>query len=543
MTMTPDPALLAAVLRRPDLPPPLRQRAEALTAEAVRRARRAAWREDLEGFCQAAVRIKAKDGRTLPFAWSPAQRRLHQAISRQRQATGRVRMLVPKARQLGVSTYLAARFYHGTILDHGQQTFILTHRDDSTRALFAMVKRLHENMPEPLRVAAASDNANALAFAGLDSGYAVGTARATGGGRGMTIQRFHGSEVAFWPAAAEHMAGVMQAVPDSPGTEVVLESTANGPSGLFYDLTMEAARGQGDYRVCFLPWFLARDYADRPPADWQTPEAWRDYGHAHNLTQEQVYWAWRKNGVLARAIGADGDAPCWLFRQEYPATLDEAFQTSGDGGLIPSLLVTEARRTVIDSPTGALVLGVDPARFGDDRTAVVRRQGRRAEVLDAWQGLDTMETTGRVMKLIEAQAPAMVFVDVVGLGAGVVDRLRELGVERLTPVNAAEKPLDRARFANRRAEMWALLLAWLQDPPVDLDDRDDLHGDLVSVGYGYDSNGRLKLESKDDLRKRGVRSPDLADALALTFALPVAAPESPRGTRRPDRRRASWMSG
>ena len=172
------------------------------------------------------------------------------------------------------------------------------------------------------------------------------------------------------------------------------------------------------------------------------------------------------------------------------------------------------------------ILGVDVARFGDDRSAVFYRQGRHAELALALRSQDTMTLAGRVAALEDELRADAVFVDEGGVGGGVVDRLRQLGRSPI-PVNFGGAPLD-GRYQNKRAEMWCLLKAWLQEGaeicPRDRQQNDiasDLRDDLVGPEYGFSSSGKLQLERKEDMKKRGLASPDLGDALALTFAAPV----------------------
>jgi hypothetical protein len=121
-----------------------------------------------------------------------------------------------------------------------------------------------------------------------------------------------------------------------------------------------------------------------------------------------------------------------------------------------------------------------------------------------------------------------------GLGAGVVDRLNELGHKDLViAVNAGSKSLDDQKYSNKRAEMWGKCANWLEDIPVQIPDIDSLHADLCGIRYSFDSNSRLVMEKKEDMKKRGIRSSDEADALCLTFAYPVAALKeqpNPNGT-------------
>ena len=134
-----------------------------------------------------------------------------------------------------------------------------------------------------------------------------------------------------------------------------------------------------------------------------------------------------------------------------------------------------------------------------------------------------MEVTGIVHTLIDQHRPLKVFIDVGGLGAGVVDRLKELGhSDTIVPINAGSTPLDAAKYSNKRSEMWGLCREWLQDYPCQIPDDDSLHADLCGVKYLFNSNSQLVVEKKEDMKKRGVRSSDCADALNLTFAMPVS---------------------
>lgn len=133
-----------------------------------------------------------------------------------------------------------------------------------------------------------------------------------------------------------------------------------------------------------------------------------------------------------------------------------------------------------------------------------------------------MEVTGIVHRIIETEKPIKVFVDVGGLGAGIVDRLKELGhSDVVVGVNAGATPLDQKRYSNKRAEMWGTLKEWLQDEPVQIPDSDELHADVCGIRYKIDSNSRLVMEKKEDMKKRGIRSSDAADAICLTLAMPA----------------------
>lgn len=202
---------------------------------------------------------------------------------------------------------------------------------------------------------------------------------------------------------------------------------------------------------------------------------------------------------------------------------NEAFVLTGEDSFIDSNLVVNARHASVE-PYGPLLVGVDPARFGDDRTSIIFRQGRAAFGLKSYTKKDTMEVVGIVATIIKEHNPDRVMVDVGGLGAGVVDRLFELGHRDIViAVNAGSSPLDANKYKNKRSEMWGEMRGWLAEGNVQIPDSDSLHSDLCGVRYKFDSNSRLVMEAKEGMKKRGIRSSDEADALALTFALPNSA--------------------
>lgn len=173
-----------------------------------------------------------------------------------------------------------------------------------------------------------------------------------------------------------------------------------------------------------------------------------------------------------------------------------------------------------------LVMGVDVARFGDDSSVMVLRKGRNARAwrIERHRDLDLMTLASRVMERANAEGVKGIFVDEGGLGAGVVDRLRQLGARFVVGVNfgsGAERwDADGAKplYANKRAEIWGNLRDWLQTGCLPPDP--ELRADLTGIEYGYNARGEIQLEKKEDMKKRGLASPDIGDALALTFAAP-----------------------
>lgn len=506
-----------------DMTPAQKRELLALLEERERRQLRIESR--LEVFAPKCLSIRAKSGKTVPFVFNRAQAYIHDRLEAQRASLGRVRALILKGRQQGCSTYVGARYYRRTTLASGIRTFILTHEDAATQNLFEMVNRYHEHCPAEIRPSTGAANAKELFFDQLDSGYKVGTAGTKGVGRSSTIQLFHGSEVAFWPHADTHAAGVLQAVPDERDTEVILESTANGLGNLFHLMWSDAERGIGDYIAIFVPWFWQDEYRKPVPPNFVMDEEERTYATTYGLTDEQIAWRRNKIGELKDPV---------LFKQEYPATAAEAFQMSGHDSFIKPASVAAARAVELE-PSGPLVIGFDPARFGDDSSAMARRRGRKVIKTERRDKLTTMEGAGWVKQVIDAEKPARVFIDVGGLGVGIYDRLVEMGYGAIVrPVNFGGAPIEPPKLdndgneigggpANRRAEIWMASRDWLnQEGGADIPDKDSLQSDACAPGYKYDSDSRVLIEKKEDMRRRGVKSPDEWDAVALTFAEPVA---------------------
>ncbi len=483
---------------------------------------------DFPYYAENVLKIRPKEGGLRPLSLNRVQMAVHEAVEAQRVATGKVRVLILKARQPGVSTYVEGRLFWRVTKEPGIQAYILTHSQQATDNLFAMADRFFGNLPDPLKLRTTAANAKEISFEGLDSGIAVSTAGAKGAGRAQTIQLLHGSEVSHWTDASAHMGGVLQAIPNMPGTEVFLESTANGIGGLFYDMCKAAERGEGEYIIVFIPWFWHAEYQADAPGDWEPPEAFREYGEAHGLSPAQVYWAWVKNGELAQACGAGPEEICWFFRQEYPASAAEAFQTSGHESFIKGETVLRARKWKAPDQTAfPLILGVDIARGGRDKTRIIDRLGRCAgHACDVTiDSDDLMDVTGRIAKEIDRLDPDKVFIDGTGPGAGVYDRLRERHYREVELVNFGSKARDTDRYANKRAEIWARMGEWLADAGgADIPDSDEWQASLTAPGYQFDSSTRLLLEAKDKIRARVGLSPDAGDALALTFAETVHKP-------------------
>jgi hypothetical protein len=197
------------------------------------------------------------------------------------------------------------------------------------------------------------------------------------------------------------------------------------------------------------------------------------------------------------------------------------FPRAGSNQIVSGAAVEAARLRQDAAQKSPFLIGVDIARFGDDQTVIALREGDRLHPLIKRRGLDLMQTAGLVSDLIVRHQPEAVFIDEVGVGSGVVDRLRQLG-HKVFGINAGSTASERSTYSNLSAEMWARMASWLERTgclPPDI----ELEQELVAREYRYDAQNRIQLEKKGDMKKRGLSSPDCADALAMTFAMMLPA--------------------
>jgi transcriptional regulator with XRE-family HTH domain len=218
---------------------------------------------------------------------------------------------------------------------------------------------------------------------------------------------------------------------------------------------------------------------------------------------------------MARDYGEDSNV--------YRVRVLGDFPTSEDDAVIPLGLIEAAIGRDVSPAESAVVWGLDVARFGDDSTALAKRRGNvLLEPVREWRKMDLMQTVGAIAKEYREtpieHRPGAINVDVIGMGGGVVDRLRELGLP-VRGINVAERPaLDRERYMRLRDELWFEGRDWFDSRSVLIPDDPKLVSELVSPKYKLESSGKLKVESKDEMRKRGVKSPNKADAFLLTMA-------------------------
>lgn len=243
---------------------------------------------------------------------------------------------------------------------------------------------------------------------------------------------------------------------------------------------------------------------------------------------------WNHRQIDSRTVEGTNKAQIAKWVEDYGEDSDFVrvrvrgmFPQAGSLQFIPSNVVENAATCEEVSPTvyDPIILGVDVARFGDDESAIRARRGRNARMIPPiyLRGLDTMQLAARVASVATEANVDVIFVDETGIGAGVVDRLRQLGFNVMGVNNgskASASDVDGELVANKAAEQWALMRSWLKTGGC-IDDDPELRAQLESREYGYNVHNAIVLERKDDMKKRGLSSPDRGDALALTFAYPV----------------------
>ena len=236
---------------------------------------------------------------------------------------------------------------------------------------------------------------------------------------------------------------------------------------------------------------------------------------------------WNTKVVDARTVEGTDKAVYQQIIDEYGPDSSQAhvevygqFPSAGDDQFIGANTVDEAmKRVKYQDMSAPIVIGVDPARFGADATVIAVRQGRDIVKIIRHRGDDTMTVVGHVIEAIEEYKPTLVVIDEGGLGAGIVDRLKEQRY-KIKGINFGNKSKNPIMYGNMRAQMWGDMREWLKTASIPNDRF--LKTDLISPMMKPDSRGTIFLESKKEMKARGLASPDAADAICVTFAFPVA---------------------
>ena len=284
---------------------------------------------DFKEYSQRCLVIRDKNSNLVPFKLNPAQKKLDALFEELEKNSLPIRIIILKARQMGFSTYTEGRILHRTATRKNVKSGIITHKDDATNNLFNMSKRYYDNLPSMLKPTIKASNSKELIFntkdgKGLDSSIKCMTAGASGVGRSDTYNNLHISELAFWEGnAKETMSGLVQSVPNTPDSMIIIESTANGYN--FFKELWDGANKTGSewngYHPIFFAWFEHPEYRIRYDGFELTEEEIK-LKLRYDLDNEQI--AWRRYTINNTCFG-DID----MFHQEFPSTPEEAFISTG----------------------------------------------------------------------------------------------------------------------------------------------------------------------------------------------------------------------
>lgn len=359
--------------------------------------------------------IRTKEGGIIPFRLNKPQQKMYDAMKRQRSAGLPVRLIVLKARQMGFSTLIGGTIFHRCATGEHKLGFVVSHDDKSTKKLFEMHKRYLDLLPQAMRPQVAASNGYQLVFdrparsrsrvAGLDSRIEIATAGGSGIGRGSTIQYLHLSEYAFWPGDPnENFVSLMQAVPDDPGTIVVIESTANGYNDFKdkWDAAVDRERrGELDgFLPVFFAWFEMDEYRRPVPPNFVRTDEEQELAQRYGLDDEQLQW---RRWKIENDCGGDLDK----FRQEYPACPEEAFLATGSCVFDQQTLVRRMEE-VREAPWNRGEFRVEYRTMAD---------GTPGLAIKSWQWREDKRGGVRILKTPETGVPYVLGADTAGEGS------------------------------------------------------------------------------------------------------------------------------
>jgi len=336
-----------------------------------------------------------------------------------------------------------------------------------------------------------------------------------------------------------------------------LESTANGPKGLFYDMCQLALKDppMGDYTLIFVPWFWQDEYERDVDPEFVPTKKEEDLITSHIrakpfpfdaqiISRERALRkiAWRRAKILSYATASGGvnlEAGEAEFRSIYPKNPIEAFLSTGIG-LVQADAIEAARASKITDEFAPLLVGVDPAGDSEksDRTVLVLRRGRVIEDVITYPHMTPMRLAGIIAQdIISKRGAEMVFIDR-GYGEGTIDRLVEMGYGKyVMGIAFNERALEPDIYLNKRSEIIIKFAKWINERGVRIPDRDDVHADLACMPLDETTSIGLRcIKSKREIKKILGRSPDIYDAGALTFSFPVRRDSLPGPDGRPCRR-------
>lgn len=371
-------------------------------------------------------------------------------------------------------------------------------QDQLRDTIWPEIRKWHKRLPAALAEQIEVTSERVVVRAAPEQAFAV--ARTASRDRPEALQGFHAQNLLFLVDEASGIDDIVfeiaQGALSTPGAMAVLAGNPTRASGFFYD----------------------------------THHALRDRWSTMRVSSEDVDRAKGHIEDIAAKYGRDSN--------QYRVRVLGEFPTADDEAVIPLDLVEAAIDRDVTPLEYMPVWGLDVARFGDDRTALAKRQANRLlEPITTWRNLDLMQTVGRLQREYEETPldfrPHEILIDSIGMGSGVLDRAREIGLPA-RGINVAESASVEDRYVRLRDELWFKGREWFASKTVSILRDEALIAELTTPLFTYLSSGKLLVESKADMKKRGQRSPDIADAFLLTMAgglqRPVRAPRYRRST-------------
>jgi hypothetical protein len=421
--------------------------------------------------------IKDKDAKLSRFEPNWAQMLFIREVERQYNAGRPIRIIILKGRQMGLSTVTEGLLFSVCFIFPGTNALVLSKDREGSETIFEMAKLMWDTWPFKAAFTTTRASIRRLSWAETLSNFRVATAKGEHVGRGSTIQAVHGSEVAFWENADELMPPLNEAVPMQPGSIIVLESTANGVGGFFYETWMAAERGESDYVPMFFAWWKHPEYTVK----------------RHNLTNRMLT---SKELVLQERYGLTLDQLAWRrrkirtnnwteekFDEEYPVSPDVAFLSTGRNVFDLEALAdcyqppgTAVGQQIIGASRGRLMNANGTLRFFEDRTGeltvfkkpnprtkieyvvaadparsldgdpcciqVIRRDN--LEQVAVWRGWATHnDFAEHIANLAAWYSEALVNCEMEGGGLGVIGVLQHLHVPNLWRWQLPDRPLHK----------------------------------------------------------------------------------------------------
>jgi hypothetical protein len=386
-----------------------------------------------------------------------------------------------------------------------------------------MTKKYHDNCPKSLKPQTGSESSKKYTFPEIDGMYRVSTANSGQSGRGGTLQYFHGSEVAFWDKAEDIFAGAIKSIPSGKfmgGTEIFLESTSGGPGGVFYDLWMEAEKGNNLYIPVFIPWWWQDEYANEIPKDGvRFNDSEIEYQEETGISDEQLLW--RRYEIAESGLKK--------FKREYPKSVAEAFEYAEEDTFMDRDDVTTAALDKNLSPNtiGTRVGAFDPSggKKGGDDAGLAWGDDVAIRDMTYLSDMDTYQQEQEVGKYIEANDLDWMWIDVTGIGLSIYNNMRNGKYkDTVKPFVSAGSSSDIIRdklvYVNQRAQAAGRFRKWLGDGTlVQIPSEAKVISELCAPKEIInESSGAIQVEAKKDMKKRKVPSPTAFDLFSMIKA-------------------------